>query len=109
MSLARVFIAIPVPPPSRWVLLRDRRNLPAHYTIIGSLTVGSCDPPALGMDDALLLEAPAQIATTTTDARDELIGRLVTVVQAVAGCADCCQAHAQLARQVIKDNVGAGA
>ncbi len=44
---ARAFIAVPLPPPSTWRLLRTARDLPDGYTIIGSIEVGRADPPAL--------------------------------------------------------------
>jgi hypothetical protein len=44
---ARAFIAIPLPEPATWKLLRDPGELADGFTIVGSLEVGRSDPPAL--------------------------------------------------------------
>jgi hypothetical protein len=46
---ARAYIAVPLPPPATWRLLRDPRELPDGYTTIGSVEVGRDGPPALGV------------------------------------------------------------
>jgi hypothetical protein len=44
---ARAFIAIPLPPPATWTLLRDRDELPDGYAIVGSIEIGRAETPAL--------------------------------------------------------------
>jgi hypothetical protein len=44
---ARAYIAIPLPEPATWKLLRDPAELADGFTIVGSLEVGQADAPAL--------------------------------------------------------------
>jgi hypothetical protein len=50
---ARAYIAIPLPPPARWKLIRDPAALPPNFVIIGSLAVGAPDLPALSAPGTL--------------------------------------------------------
>jgi hypothetical protein len=49
MSAGRAYIAVPLPRTARWRLLTDPRQLPADFVIIGQLTVGRDDAPALAV------------------------------------------------------------
>jgi hypothetical protein len=43
VSAGRALIAVPLPPPSTWRLLREPDELPEGYHIVGSLQVGRTD------------------------------------------------------------------
>jgi hypothetical protein len=61
---ARAFIAVPLPPPATWALLRDPSELPDGFTIVGSLEVGRAERPAL------------DVQTPAERMRGQLIGQL---------------------------------
>jgi len=66
---ARAWIAIPLPPTSTWRLLRSPDDLPADYTLLGSLAVGRADPPVLSLDASTRLLA-RRFAEALRAARD---------------------------------------
>jgi hypothetical protein len=46
----RAFIAAKLPPPTEWLLLKDRDALPEGYAVFGSIEVGRAELPALTVE-----------------------------------------------------------
>jgi len=79
MSAGRALIAVPLPPPSQWLLLRDLRDLPDGFGVVGQITVGRDDPPALPM------QTPAKaLAPPGTDADHDQVAELLKLYARMA-------------------------
>jgi hypothetical protein len=89
------------------VVLRDSRDLPEGHIVIGSLSAGRADPPAIGADSALFLAPPAQRSSEdagNTKPATTLIERLANALRGIASCATacrCCEMHRRMAEEAL--------